>query len=50
MEDAYMGSDARIKNDCEMEWTTINGVNGVKFTGSNGRYIFLSDARVSVVV
>ena len=26
------------------EWTTINGVNGRKFTGSNGKYIFIPAA------
>ena len=27
--------------NCSTEWATVNGVNGRKFTGSNGNFIFL---------
>ncbi len=33
-----------LKNNCTSEWTTQNGVNGRKFTGSNGNSIFLPAA------
>lgn len=28
------------------EWTTINGINGAKYTGTNGKYIFLPAAGI----
>lgn len=31
-------------NNCSREWTTINGVDGYKFTGPNGNSIFLPAA------
>jgi hypothetical protein len=31
-------------NNCTGEWTTLNGVNGYRFTGSNGNSIFLPAA------
>ena len=31
-------------DNCSSEWTTLNGVNGRKFTGSNGNNIFLPAA------
>lgn len=33
-----------LKDNCTSEWTTQNGVNGRKFTGSNGNSIFLPSA------
>ena len=36
-----------LMNNCETEWVTISGVNGIKFTGPNGRYIFLPAAGYS---
>lgn len=30
-----------LKDNCEWQFYTLNGVNGVKVTGSNGNYIFL---------
>ena len=30
-----------LKNNCTSEWTTENGVNGLRFTGPNGASIFL---------
>ncbi len=30
-----------LLDNCETEWVTVNGVNGMKFTGTNGKYIFL---------
>ena len=33
-----------LKNNCTSEWTTENGVNGRRFTGSNGASIFLPAA------
>ena len=36
-----------LMNNCEEEWVTISGVNGIKFTGPNGRYIFLPAAGYS---
>ena len=33
-----------LLNETTDEWTTINGVNGRKFTGSNGKYIFIPAA------
>ncbi len=33
-----------LLNNCTSEWTTLNGVNGRKFTGSNGGSIFLPAA------
>lgn len=33
-----------LKNSCTSEWTTENGVNGRRFTGSNGASIFLPAA------
>ncbi len=35
---------AEIYNNCTYEWTTQNGVNGYKITGSNGNTIFLPAA------
>lgn len=32
-------------NNCTYEWTTYNGINDVKFTGSNGNSIFIPAAR-----
>lgn len=31
-------------DNCTSEWTTLNGVNGLKFTGHNGRFVFLPAA------
>ena len=31
-------------DNCTSEWTTLNGVNGYKFTGPNGNSIFLPAA------
>lgn len=31
-------------NNCSSEWTSLNGVNGCKFTGPNGNSIFLPTA------
>ncbi len=33
-----------LVDNCKFQWTTINGVNGGKFTGPNGRSIFLPAA------
>lgn len=33
-----------LRNNCTWEWTTLNGVNGYKVTGSNGNSIFLPAA------
>ena len=33
-----------LRKNCTYEWTTVNGVNGGKFTGSNGGSIFLPSA------
>ena len=33
-----------LEDNCTREWTTQNGVNGQKFTGSNGNSIFLPAA------
>ncbi len=33
-----------LYDNCTWEWTTQNGVNGIKFTGSNGNSIFLPAA------
>ena len=33
-----------LRNNCTYEWTTMNGVNGGKFSGSNGGSIFLPAA------
>lgn len=33
-----------LASNCTKEWTTLNGVNGFKFTGSNGNSIFLPAA------
>lgn len=33
-----------LKNNCTSEWTTENGVNGRRFTGTNGASIFLPAA------
>ena len=33
-----------LYDNCTLEWTTQNGVNGEKFTGSNGNSIFLPAA------
>lgn len=33
-----------LTNNCTYEWTTMNGVNGGKFTGLNGGFIFLPAA------
>ncbi len=33
-----------LKSRCTSEWTTENGVNGRRFTGPNGAYIFLPAA------
>ena len=33
-----------LRNNCSWEWTSLNGVNGVKVTGSNGESIFLPAA------
>lgn len=30
-----------LKNKCIWEWTSYNGINGMKVTGSNGNSIFL---------
>ena len=30
-----------LRNNCTWEWTSLNGVNGYKVTGSNGNSIFL---------
>jgi len=30
-----------LRNNCTFEWTTLNGVNGCRFTGPNGNSIFL---------
>ena len=49
----HWGSDWRMPtlaeiqelvNDCTWEWTTMNGVNGCKVSGSNGNSIFLPAA------
>ena len=48
-----MGSDWRMPTKTELqellgnttkEWTQVNGVNGFKFIGSNGNYIFIPAA------
>ena len=48
-----MGSDWRMPTEAEFqelinnttkEWTQVNGVNGFKFTSSNGNYIFIPAA------
>ena len=48
-----MGSDWRMPTKADFdellggttkEWTQVNGVNGYKFTGSNGNYIFIPAA------
>ena len=50
---AIMGGDWRMPTKAEFdellsgttnEWTQVNGVNGRKFTGSNGNYIFIPAA------
>ena len=33
-----------LLNNCTWTWTTLNGVNGYKVTGPNGKSIFLPDA------
>ena len=33
-----------LKNECTWEYTTLNGINGMKVTGSNGNNIFLPAA------
>ena len=33
-----------LRNECTWEWTTLNGVNGYRVTGSNGNSIFLPAA------
>ena len=33
-----------LMNNTSIEWTTISGVNGLKFTGLNGQYIFFPAA------
>jgi hypothetical protein len=33
-----------LMDNCTYEWTTINGVNGAKFTSRNGRSVFLPAA------
>ena len=33
-----------LRNNCTYEWTTVDGVNGGKFTGTNGGSIFLPAA------
>jgi hypothetical protein len=33
-----------LYKNCSSEWTTVNGINGMKFTGSNGGSIFLPAA------
>ena len=33
-----------LLNNCTYEWTTMNGINGVKFTGSNGGSLFFPAA------
>ncbi|MBQ0156803.1 MAG: hypothetical protein KBT22_09560 [Bacteroidales bacterium] len=33
-----------LKNECEWEWNTINGVNGYKITAKNNNWIFLPAA------
>ena len=33
-----------LRDNCTYEWTTVNGVNGGKFTGKNGKSIFLPAA------
>ncbi|MBR5061197.1 MAG: hypothetical protein IKX24_03545 [Prevotella sp.] len=33
-----------LRDNCISEWTTVNGVNGRKFTGPNGNSIFLPAA------
>ena len=39
------GSEQReLLNNCTWQWTTLNGVNGYKFTGPNGNSIFLPAA------
>ena len=35
---------SELINNCTYEWTTVNGVNGGKFTGTNGGSIFLPAA------
>ena len=42
-----MPSEAQLeelKNNCTYTWTTINGVKGGKFTGKNGKSVFLPAA------
>ncbi len=33
-----------LRNSCTYEWTTENGVNGIRFTGPNGTSVFLPAA------
>ena len=35
-----------LLDKCNSEWTQINGVNGLKFTGTNGNYIFFPAFRL----
>lgn len=35
-----------LEDNCTSEWTTLNNVNGLKFTGPNGKSIFLPAAGV----
>ena len=57
---AYLGDGARtptyyewkeLSDNCTMEWTTENGVNGYRFTGPNKKSIFLpaADHRTTAV-
>ena len=38
------GQLEELWDNCSMEWTTVNGINGRKFTGPNGNSIFLPAA------
>ena len=39
---------AELRDNCTSEWTTVNGVKGMVFTGSNGSSIFLPAAGLGV--
>lgn len=36
-----MAEQDELRNNCTWEWTTLNGVNGLRVTGPNGNSIFL---------
>ena len=44
--DAVVGPTQRVDKNCSSEWTTVNGINGWIFTGSNGGSIFLPAAGI----